>query len=108
MEVERDDEAAQEERDNQEEEEDDEGEDTASVKTYIKSIIAFDDDDDKRYPNATSSPKGNIQLCFISLSNVMLASMKYNPFYLSKLQLFAYYYCNPNPLQMSRHRNGFN
>ena len=63
VEVKRDDEAAEEERDNQVEEEDDEGEDTASVKTYIKSIIAFDDDDDdERNPHATSSPKGNITI----------------------------------------------
>ena len=111
MEVQRDDEAVEEERDDQdqEEEEDDEGEDTQSVKTYVKSIIPFDDDDDdRRNPHATSSPKGNIQLCFIFVYNVMLASMKYNPFYLWKVKLFANYYCNPNQLMMSRQTNGFN
>ena len=61
MEEERDDEAAEEERDDHDEEEDDEGEDTQSVKTYVKSIIAFDDDDE-RNPHATSSPKGNITI----------------------------------------------
>ena len=66
VEDERDDEAAEEERDDQdeEEEEDDEGEDTDSVKTYVKNTIRFDDDDE-RNPHATSSPKGNIQLCCI-------------------------------------------
>ena len=89
MEDERDDEAAEEEPDDQdeEEEEDNEGEDTDSVKIYVKSTIRFDDDE--RNPNATSSPKGNIQLCFIFLSHVMLAIMKYNPFYLCKLHIFA-------------------
>ena len=57
VEEERDDEAAEEERHDQDEEEADEG-DTASVKTYVKSIIPFDDDE--RNPHATSSPKGNI------------------------------------------------
>ena len=63
VEVQRDDEPAEEERDDQdqEEEEDDEGEDTESVKTYVKSIIPFDDDDE-RNPHATSSPKGNITI----------------------------------------------
>ena len=53
------DEAAEEERDDQdkEEEEDDDGEDTQSVKTYVKSTIRFNDD-----PHATSSPKGNITI----------------------------------------------
>ena len=62
VEVQRDDEAAEEERDDQdqEEEEDDEGEDTQSVKTYVKSIIPFNDDE--RNPHATSSPKGNITI----------------------------------------------
>ena len=59
LQVQRDDEAAEEERHDHDEEEDDEGEDTQSVKTYVKSIIAFDDDDE-RNPHATSSPKGNI------------------------------------------------
>ena len=100
----------EEEPDDQDEEEDDEGEDTHSIKTYVKSIIPFDDDDDddKSNPHATSSPKGNIQLCFIFRSNVMLASMKYNPFYLCKYQIFANYYCNPNQVKMSRQMNGFN
>ena len=63
VEVQRDDEPAEEERDDQdqEEEEDDEGEDTESIKTYVKSIIPFDDDDE-RNPHATSSPKGNITI----------------------------------------------
>ena len=63
--VERDDEAAEEERDDQDEdeEEDDDGEDTQSVKTYVKSTIRFDDDDE-RNPHATSSPKGNITIIF--------------------------------------------
>ena len=47
----------------QEEKEDDEGEDTERVKTYIKSIIPFlDDNDDERNPLCTSSPKGNITI----------------------------------------------
>ena len=89
VEDERDDEAAEVERDyqDQEEEQDDEVEDTQSVKTYVKNTILFDDDE--RNPHATSSPKGNIQLCFIFLSHVMLASMKYNPFYLCRLHIFA-------------------
>ena len=101
-------EAAQEETDyeDQEEEEDDEGGDTDSIKTYVKSIIPFDDNnDDKRNPHATSSPKRNIQLYFIFVSNL---KMKYNPFYLCKLHLFPNYYCNPNQLKMSRQTNGFN
>ena len=55
------DEVAEEERDDQDEEEDDDGEDTQSVKTYVKSTIRFDDDDE-RNPHATSSPKGNITI----------------------------------------------
>ena len=57
-----DDEVAEEERDDQdqEEEENDEGGDTDSIKTYVKSIIPFDDDE--RNPHATSSPKGNITI----------------------------------------------
>ena len=107
MEDERDDEAGEEERDDQDEEEDDEG-DTDSVKTYVKNTIRFDDDDE-RNPHATSSPKGNITIMLhIFLTNVMLASMKYNIFHLCKLQLFANYYCNPNRLKMSRQTNGFN
>ena len=59
--VKSDDKAVEEEPDDQdeEEEEDDEGQDTQSIKTYIKSTIHFDDDDDERNPHATSSPKGN-------------------------------------------------
>ena len=61
--VKSDDEAVEEERDDQdeEEEEDDDGEETQSIKTYVKSTIRFDDDD-KRNPHATSSPKGNITI----------------------------------------------
>ena len=90
-----DDEVAEEERDDQdqEEEEDDEGEDTDSGNMYVKSIIPLDDENDaERNLLATSSPKGNIQLCFIFLSNVILATIKYNLVYLCKLQLFAKYY----------------
>ena len=60
MEDERDDEDAEGEQDDQDqqEEEDDEGGDTDSLKTYVKSTIRFDDDDE-RNPHATSSPKGN-------------------------------------------------
>ena len=117
VEVEREDEAAEEERDDQdeEEEEDDDGEDTQSVKTYVKSIIPFDDDDE-RNPHATSSPKGNITImlhiiqsyCCTILYYIMLPSMKYKLFYLCKLQLFANDYCNPNQFKMSKHTNGFN
>ena len=68
VDVERHDEAAEGERDHQDqdEEEDDEGEETQSVKTYVKSIIPFDDynEDDKRNPHATSTPKGNIKIIF--------------------------------------------
>ena len=94
VEVQRDDEAAEEERDDQdqEEEEDDEGEDTDSGNMYVKSIIPLDhDNDDEINPLATSSPKGNIQLCFIFLANIMLTSIKYNLLYFCKLQLFANY-----------------
>ena len=59
--VKSDDEVAEEERDDQEEEEGDDGEDTQSVKTYVKSTICFDDDDERK-PHATSSPKGNITI----------------------------------------------
>ena len=87
--VKRDDEAAEEEPDDQdeEEEEDDEGEDTDSIKTYVKSTICFDDDE--RNPPAASSPKGNITImlqiiksyaCTI-LYYIMVQSSKYNPFY---------------------------
>ena len=62
MEYEIDDEVAEEQRDDQdqEEEEDHEGGDTDSVKTYVKRIIPFDDDE--RNPHATSSPKGKITI----------------------------------------------
>ena len=108
MEDKRHDEAAEGERDDQdqEEEEDDQGEHTESAKPYVKTTIHFNDD--KRIPHATYSPKGNIQLCFLFLWNVILASMKYNTFYLCKLQLFPNYYSNPNLLKMSRQTNGFN
>ena len=54
---------AEEERDDQDEdeEENNDGEDTESVKTYVKSTIRFDDDDE-RNPHATSSPKGKITI----------------------------------------------
>ena len=102
MEDERDDEAAEEERYDQDQQEDDEGEDTESVKTYVKSIIPFDADE--RNPHATSSPKGNITImlhiiqsyCCTILYYIMLPTMKYKLFYLCKLQLFANDYCNPN------------
>ena len=62
-------------------------------KAYVKSIIPLDhDNDDEINPLATLSPKGNIQLCFIFLSNIMLASIKYNLLYFCKFQLFANYY----------------
>ena len=119
MEDERDDEAEQEERydQDQEEEEDDEGEDTESVKTYVKSIIPFDadDDDHKRSPHATSSPKGNITImlhiiqsyCCTILYYIMLPTMKYILFIYANL-LFANDYCNPNQFKMSKQTNGFN
>ena len=64
VEVQRDDEAAEEERDDHNErKEDDEGEDTESVKTYIKSIIPLlDDNDHETNPLGSSSPKGNITI----------------------------------------------
>ena len=111
------DEAAEEERDDQdeEEEEDDEGEDTESVKTYVKNTIRFDDDDE-RNPHATSSPKGNITImleiiqsyCCTILYYITVQSSKYNPFYFCKLQLFPNFYGNPSHLKMSRQMNGFN
>ena len=117
MEDERDDEDAEGQQydQNQQEEEDDEGEDTQSVKTYVKSIIPFDDDDE-RNPYATSSPKGNITImlhiiqsyCCTILYYIMLPSMKYKLFYLCKLQLFANDYCNPNQFKMSKQTNDFN
>ena len=63
VQVQRDDEAAEEERDDNNQEQYDDGEDTESVKTYVKSIIPLDDDnDDERNPLATSSHKGNITI----------------------------------------------
>ena len=63
VEVQRDDEAAEEERDDHNEEEDDEGENTESVKTYVKSIIPLlDDNDHETNPLGNSSPKGNITI----------------------------------------------
>ena len=75
MEDERDDEAAEGQQDDQHqvEEEDDDGEDTDSLKTYVKSIIPFDGDE--RNPHATSSPKGNITIMlyiFQSYSSTIL------------------------------------
>ena len=117
VQVQRDDEPAEEERDDQdqEEEEDDEGEDTESVKTYVKSIIPFNDDDE-RNPHATSSPKGNITImlhiiqsyCCTILYYIILQSSKYNQIYSSTLQLFPNFYDNPSHLKMSRQMNGFN
>ena len=77
--VKSDDEAAQEERDDQdeEEEEDDEG-DTDSVKTYVKSTIRFDDDDD-RNPHATSSPKGNITIMLQIIQSYCCTILYYLP-----------------------------
>ena len=63
VQVQRDDEAAEEERDYHNQEQYDEGEDTKSVKMYVKSIIPLhDDNDDERNPLGTSSPKGNITI----------------------------------------------
>ena len=117
VEVQRDDEPPEEERDDQdqEEEEDDEGEDTQSVKTYVKSIIPFNDDDE-RNPHATSSPKGNITImlhifqsyCCTILYYIILQSSKYNQMYSCTLQLFPNFYDNPSHLKMSRQMNGFN
>ena len=116
MEDERDDKAAEGQQDDQdqEEEEEDEGGDTESIRTYVKSIIAFDDEE--RNPHATSSPKGNITImlhifqsyCCTVLYYIMLRSMKYKLFYLCKLQLFGNDYCNPNQFKISKQTNGFN
>ena len=115
--VKSDDEAAEEERDDQDEdeEEEDDREDTQSVKTYVKSTIRFDDDDE-RNPHATSSPKGNITImlqiiqsyCCTILYYIMLQSSIYNPLYFCTLQLFPNFYANPSHLKMSRQMNGFN
>ena len=117
VEVQRDDEPAEEEQDDQDqkEEEDDEGEDTESVETYVKSIIPFDDDDE-RNPHATSSPKGNITImlhifqsyCCTILYYIILQSSKYNQMYSCTLQFFPNFYANPSHLKMSRQIDGFN
>ena len=74
------DEAAEEERDDQdeEEEEDDDGEDTQSVKTYVKSTIRFDDDDE-RSPHGTSSPKGNITIMLQIIQSYCCTILYYVP-----------------------------
>ena len=109
------DEAAEEERDDQDEEEDNDGEDTESVKTYVKNTIRFHDDDE-RNPHATSSPKGNITImleiiqsyCCTILYYIMVQSRKYNPLYFCTLHLFPNFYANPSHLKMSRQMNGLN
>ena len=75
-----DDEAAEEERDDQDEdeEEDDDGEDTQSIKTYVKSTIHFDDDDE-RNPHATSSPKGNITIMLQIIQSYCCTILYYVP-----------------------------
>ena len=112
VDVERDDEAAEGERDDQDqdEEEDDEGEETQSIKTYVKSTIPsmIIMKMIKEIPMLLPHPKVTLQLFFIFLSNVMLASIKYNPFYLCKLQIFPSYYCNLNQLKMNWQTKGFN
>ena len=83
MEDERDEEDAEGQQHDEDQEEDDEGEDTESVKNYVI-------DDDERNPHATSSPKGNITIMLhIFLSNDMLASMKYNIFYLCRTSVIC-------------------
>ena len=72
------DEAAEEERDDQGEEEDDDGEYTESVKTYVKSTIRFDDDDE-RIPHATSSPKGNITIMLQIIQSYCCTILYYVP-----------------------------
>ena len=78
--VKSDDEAAEEERDDQDEdeEEDDDGEDTQSIKTYVKSTIRFDDDDE-RNPHATSSPKGNITIMLQIIQSYCCTILYYVP-----------------------------
>ena len=76
--VKSDDEAAEEERDDQDEEEQDDGEDTQSIKTYIKSTIRFDDDDE-RNPHATSSPKGNITIMLEIIQSYCCTILYYVP-----------------------------
>ena len=114
VDVKRDDEAAKGQQDDQdeEEEEDNEGEDTQSIKTYVKSIIPFNDDDD-RNPHATSSPKGNITIILQIIQSyyctmIMLQSSKYNQLYFCTHQLFPNFYANPSHFKMSRQMNGFN
>ena len=63
VQVQRDDEAVEEERDYHNQEQYNEGEDTQSVKTYVKRIIPLHDDNDvERNPVGTASPKGNITI----------------------------------------------
>ena len=80
VEFKRDDEALEEERDDhhQAEDEDDEGEDTQSVKTYVKSIIPFDDDDERNH-HATSSPKGNITIILHIIQSYFCTILYYVP-----------------------------
>ena len=80
--VKSDDEPAEEERDDQDEEEQDDGEDTQSVKTYIKSTICFDDDDE-RNPHATSSLKGNITIMLEIIESFFCTIL----YYVSKQQI---------------------
>ena len=79
MEDERDDEAAEEEPDDQdeEEEEDNEGEETDSVKIYVKSTIRFDDDE--KNPHATSSLKGNIRIMLEIIQSYSCTILYYVP-----------------------------
>ena len=60
------------------EEEQDDGEDTQSVKTYVKSTIRFDDDDE-RTPHATSSPKGNITIMLEIIKSYFCTILYYVP-----------------------------
>ena len=76
--VKSDDEPVEEERDDQDEEEQDDGEDTQSVKTYVKSTIRFDDDDE-RNPHATSSPKGNIRIMLEIIQSYSCTILYYVP-----------------------------
>ena len=78
--VKSDDEAAEEEQDDQDEEEEEhnDGEDTQSVKTYVKSTIRFNDDDE-RNPHATSSPKGNITIMLQIIQSYCCTILYYVP-----------------------------
>ena len=60
------------------EEEQDDGEDTQSIKTYVKSTIRFDDDDE-RNPHATSSPKGNITIMLEIIQSYCCTILYYVP-----------------------------